>query len=304
MSNTYQRTIKFYYYVPKVYKKTDKNDFEWKYLCEFNVRDWLAEVFKDGQVKSNIELTDCIVNLESIKKIENDFYAFRIYKLRDTNIPSIIKEGEDAVPIDLDPDEYVGEDTTMLYDNSQGILMMQSNRMSIGRARLEKLMTESLDDQNKRVSLKAIARKTDVSGFRGKKLKTIEFSVENLDSLDEAYQKGGLLETIKEYKKYSGYSFSIKISAGRKNEDTLDINNALDAIQELTDNKHLVNKAKVRLKDDEKPRMEEIDLLENILYDTISFSIENRQPLSFNLATMRMVSTYKERLNEIKILLR
>ena len=50
--------------------------------------------------------------------------------------------------------------------------------------------------------------------------------------------------------------------------------------------------------------MEEIDLLENILYDTISFSIENRQPLSFNLATMRMVSTYKERLNEIKILLR
>ncbi|MCR5812295.1 MAG: hypothetical protein K6G34_13110 [Lachnospiraceae bacterium] len=303
MGETYQRTIKFYYYEPKVYKRINDSDYEWKFEEKFDVRNWLSGIKKEGQIKTNIELSDCFVNLERIELLEKEYWAFRIYKLRDSNIPSIIKEGEEATPIDLEPDEYVGEDTTLLFDSSKCILMMQNNRMSIGKSRLEALMTQSLKDENRRVSLKAISRNIDVSGLKGKRLKTIEFSLENLDLLDEAYNKGGILGSIKALNKYGGYSFSIKISASKKREDTLDANNSLDAIMELTNNKQLVNKAKVRFRDDDKPRVEEIDLLDDVLHDTITFSIENRQPLSFDLAVCKMIEAYKKRIIELKKLL-
>ncbi len=302
MSSTYQRNIKFYYYVPKIYIKPNDggNEFEWKFKEKFDVSNWLAELNANEKFKSNIELPDCIVNVENVKLLEDGLYAFRIYKLRDGNIPSIIKEGEEAQPIDLDPDEYVGEDTTLLYDSSNCILMMQYNRMSIGKSRLELLMTRSLGDPNRKVLLQLISRKLDTSRFREKKLKSMEFSLENLDSLDEGYEENGFLGLVQRFKKYSGYSISIKISASRKRDDTLDVNNTLVAIDEITDNKALINKAKIRLRDDDQSRIEEVDLFEDVLHDRISFSIENRTPLSFNYASLQMLKVYKERLSEIK----
>lgn len=302
MSNTYQRNIKFYYYVPKIYKKPNdgENEFKWKFEKKFDVSNWLAELDANEKFKSNIGLLDCIVNIENVKLLDDGLYAFRIYKLRDGSIPSKIKEGEEAQPIDLEPDEYVGEDTTLLYDSTNCILMMQYNRMSIGKSRLEFLMTKSLGDSNRKVLLQLISRQLDTSRFRKKKLRSMEFSLENLDSLDEGYDKNGLLGLVQRFKKYSGYSLSIRISASRKKDDTLDVNNTLDAIEEITDNKDIINRAKIRLRDDDQSRIEEVDLFEDVLHDRISFSIENRTPLSFNSASLQMLKVYKERLSEIK----
>ena len=72
-----------------------------------------------GIEKKEIEFDNVIARLEELEgDNENKIWKLRFMKLRDTNIPSIVKKEEEAKPIALDDDEYIGEDMLMIYDLS------------------------------------------------------------------------------------------------------------------------------------------------------------------------------------------
>ena len=105
---TYRRQIKFCYY--KV-AKIEINENEQSHVVgKFNLAEWLMSMKSKALVQRNVKLSDCVVNLGEYRfDSETEIYAIRAYKLRGANIPSKLKEGEDATPIPLDPDEYIGE---------------------------------------------------------------------------------------------------------------------------------------------------------------------------------------------------
>lgn len=80
-------------------------------------------------------------------------WSFRFMKLREDNIPSIVRENQEAEAIKLDPDEYIGEGLHMLYDNETGIVMLQVNRFSLGLKRLEALFSMIWNEKNERIRL-------------------------------------------------------------------------------------------------------------------------------------------------------
>lgn len=125
--------MKFTYY--KIKLISNENGHE--KVCDYNLTDWLASVSADGHMYRNCELADTKVNFQELyHDMKEEIYVFRAYKLRDYNVPSKIREGESAEPIELDDNEYIGEDMTVLYDWKNSICMIQQNRMSVGISKL------------------------------------------------------------------------------------------------------------------------------------------------------------------------
>lgn len=76
----------------------------------------------ENRIKKKIEFGKLLVRIDEIKYDENnDLWALRLMKLRDDNIPSKVKEDEIAEPINLEADEYIGEDMSILYEKEQGL---------------------------------------------------------------------------------------------------------------------------------------------------------------------------------------
>lgn len=297
--NTYKRLVKFCYYkVAKV--KIDEN--EERILGKFNLIEWLMDMVDQSKMKHNVKLSDTSVNLEEYSKYSNeDIWAIRAYKLRDANVPSKIKDGEDAQPIPLGPDEYIGEDINFLYDRKNSICMFQQNRMSIGISKLCEWINNvcSLEESCKVVFF-PIYDRFGKNRFDKKEIRSIDFSFANLEPDNEGGSLGQIIKAFHRYKMYSGH---VTLSVGRQKGAELEHVATLDLIDELYSNPGIVNSAKVKLKselnEDDKPRIEIVDLFENSVHDYLEFEIELKKPLDFSMAKVRILEKYKERQDQL-----
>lgn len=294
MENTYRRLIRFHYY--RVCLERKQNNGEWKIIQPYNIADWLGGLYKQGLIQYNVELSDCTANIQEIKLDDDKYYTIRFYKLRETNIPSKIKEGHDAKPIDLEEDEYIGEDMNMLYDRSLGICMVQSNRMSLSVSRIAEWMTKDCE-KGYRVCFLPIYDVKKLDAFLNKKIRTIDVTFGNIN---EDVVNSSLGEIINGVRKFHGLTGRITISVGRKKSRELDKTSTLDLIEELQNNRDGITSAKVKMKDDDKSRTEIVDLFDDALHDYIPFDIEVKKNLDFDAERIAMLNTYKERIIDIK----
>lgn len=294
MENTYKRLIRFHYY--RVCLEREQNKGKWKIIRPYNIADWLGELDKQGLIQYNVELSDCTANIQKIELDEDRYYTIRFYRLRDTNIPSKIKEGHDAMPIDLEEDEYIGEDMNMLYDRSLGVCMIQRNRMSLSVSRIAEWMTKSCEE-GYRVRFLPIYDVKNFGAFVNKKIRTIDFTFGNINEDVEIRSLGEIINGVK---KLHGLTGHITISVGRNKSKELDNANSLDLIEELQNNRDVITSAKVKMKDDDKSRTEIVDLFDDMLHDYIPFDIEIKKNLDFNAERVAMLNKYKERVIDIK----
>ncbi len=297
---TYRRIIKFCYY--KVAKLEFDDNGNERLVGKFNLIEWLMNMEEASKVKHNVELSDCVVNLEQYHRIsDTDIYAIRAFKLRDANIPSKIKDGETAMPIPLDEDEYIGEDVTFLYDRERSICMMQQNRMSIGVTRLAEWINKMCDVPNGKIAFIPISDQFNPRKIGNKTIKTIEFSFANHEMLGT---EGSLGQIISGFNKYNGLTGKIVISVGRDKNAELTKGTSIELIEDLQANPGIVSGAKVKMKssisDGDKPRIELVDLFENSIHDFIPIEIEIRKPLDFVCARAKMYEKYVERIQSLE----
>lgn len=298
--STYKRCVKFYYYkVAKV--KIEENAEE--VLGKFNLIEWLMDMEDQAKVKHNIKLSDTSVNLEEYSRYSNEnIWAIRAYKLRDANVPSKIKDGEDAQPIPLESDEYIGEDINFLYDRENSICMFQQNRMSIGVSKLCEWINKICSmEESCRVVFLPIYDRLNKKRFEKKEIRSVDFSFANLEPDNES---GSLGQIIKAFHKYNMYTGHVTLSVGRQKGAELEHASAMDLIDDLHANPGIVNSAKVKLKsisvsEDDKPRIEVVDLFENSIHDDLEFEIELKKPLDFSVAKAKMYEKYMERRDQL-----
>ena len=216
-------------------------------------------------------------------------YVFRVYKLRDYNVPSKIREGQSAEPIDLEDDESLGEDMTVLYDWKNSICMIQQNRMSVGVSRLaEWINKENGYDVSKKVVFYPISDHFTKNKLRNKYIRTIEFSFSNMESVNE---DGPLSSIINSIGRYDGVSAKITISVGRARDAQLNPQNSYDLIEDIQKNSGCIGSARAKLKsmsDDDKARIEMVDIFETTSHDYIDFDIIEKKPLDFLQARRKM----------------
>ena len=298
---TYKRQIKFCYYKVCMFTKANgveqKEDFDLA-TC------WLASIVEKELLHKTVELSDTKVNFDKIHKYDDNVYVFRVFKLRDSNIPSAVKDGEEAKPLPLEEDEYIGEDMTVLYDWENSICMVQQNRMSVGIARLTEWINKDCgysEDEDREVAFVPIAAPFTRDKLKQKYIRAVEFSFANMELCEG---NGSLSSIINCIGKYKGLRAKIEISVGRGNVKDAQLNPSasLELIEDIQNNPGSIGTARAKLKsmsDDDKARTELVDIFETSLHDYIEFKIEVRKPLKFELARAEMYDTYRKRREEI-----
>lgn len=283
-----ERNVKFQYF-GLVRQRKEKN--RWKGNGKLDVAAWMDKIDTKKLLNSIIDLGDVKADIDTAQWFEDsDVWVFRFMKLREDNIPSIVKEKQEAKTIKLDDDEYIGEALHMLYDNSTGIAMVQVNRFSLGLKRLEEFLTKVWDVDKERIKLKPIVDRRVFESNSRRKYKNIEIDFANISpTLDEGKKSLGTIMNC--YRKLYGVAGSVRISLGRTKGDTLNIEGVNEIIEDaLTD--EAVHGLKLHIKDDDDRPVEIIDLFDNLCKDIITFNLKEKTALSYSDAASKMISFY------------
>lgn len=297
---TYKRKIKFQYF-QVLCKKYDVTKKKWNDLEVFDLVNWIQKIDSEKLLRKKIEMNGYDCRIDEIKfDIPSKLWAIRVMKLRDTNIPSKVKENEEAEIIPLDDDEYLGEDVSILYDKKSGILMMQSNRSSLNRNRLQELIEFVNGDNLTNIYIRPIIELYNQDRLKNNKYKSIDIAFANLSTWNnKATGKEALASIINPMKNLGGIVGHVTISLGRTKTDTLNKTEINTLIDQIRDNDKYINSAKLKIREDDDSDTDIIDLFDNLYHDFIEFSLEKRQILDFEKVITAMINKYQKRKTEL-----
>ena len=290
-----ERNVKFQYF-GMVRQQKEKN--RWKGKGRLNIESWMDKLENKELLNATIDLGDTKASVDKVEWDEtHNVWIFRFMKLREDNIPSIVRENQEAEAIPLGEDEYIGEGLHMLYDNNTGIAMVQMNRFSLGLKRLEEFMTQIWEIENERIKLKPILDYMNFDRDTRRKYKAIEVDFANIGQV-ELDDRSSLGTIMAYFRKFYGVTGSIKISLGRTKADTLNIDEVNRVIGEAIDD-NIVSGMKLHIKDDDQRPVEVIDLFDNICKDIVTFNLVAKTALGFEYAKTSMIRSYEAKKNHI-----
>lgn len=295
----YLRTIKFNYFQ---IKKIIGNDGTPKI---FDFAEFLADLYsKEILMKTQeIEHSGLKYRIENILfNEENNLWYVRLMKMRDTNIPSKLKENIEAEPFHLEDDEYIGEDISFVYERESGIIMYQINRFSISPTKFQEILYSLNNNENEKFVLMPISFIFDQKAFRKDYYKKIDISFANLNCLD-IDEKTPLGKIMRSFNKVGGFSAHVTIGLGHSKAETLNRDATQSIIDEARDNTLNIRGAKVTVKDDDDAKPEIIDLFDNVSCDYITFTLKSRETLDYDVLFRSMIDCFIKKKKELYELL-
>lgn len=227
---------------------------------------------------------------------ELNFFFLHFDRLRDTNIPSKAKADDFVVPLELDDDEYIGEEVSALYDNQNHVLMLQRNRYSLGPEGIEEYLNLLWDDPNETIYLRPITPPDTFALVRGaSEFRKINIRLADIPEARQATLLSRLKSPIKgivnSYREYKGKNAQVLITVGN-GKGTLDPETVSDTLDDLHDQQELFSKAEIAKKDDDDSKVELIDLFSHKAHDITSFRMEHRESLNHYAIAKEMYKIY------------
>lgn len=212
---------------------------------------------------------------------EKNYWFFNFTRLRDTNIPSKAYTNRESEAIVLASDEFISEECNAMYDCALEVLMLQRNIHSLSVSGLEKYLNSIVDNPSIWVTLTPIPSKdifAKIDNAQYYRKLTIKFS--DIKNKHIRTRNHSSLERIFDFCRiHDGIAGEITISIGRAKNDTLNIEETNNTLQEIIDNRDIISKALMSVKiDDDKVNV--IDLFEDVTHDYIEAVLEKRTSLA------------------------
>lgn len=296
----YTRTVKFSYYTVCIVDDLHGSDPK-----RFDFEAWIKKAVAEKIEKKEIEFDNVTARLEELEgDKDNKIWKIRFIKLRDTNIPSIVKKEEDAKPIELEDDEYIGEDLLMIYDKENQVAMIQCNRFAMSKGKLEKYLNKVWGNDEERIVLLHISKKVADSELKKKNFRSLVVRFANIHAIEETHRP--FSKIVNSYYDIGGKAGTITFSLGRGRQSKMGLNQEQIPIMldDIYSNLDVVADAVLKVKDDDdNSSIDVVDLFDNSMNDYIDFKLEKRVALEFTYATNLMVKKYLERKSEINQLL-
>lgn len=290
----YKRTIRFQYY--RILCKRKGENRKWGEYEPFNLVSWIISMDSSNKVQKTIEFNKTLARIDCFSHDEDsDFWGIRFMKLRDTNIPTKVKENKVAEAIELEEDEYIGEDVTLLYEKKSSIAMIQSNRFSLGISRLEEFFTYTNNEENVKVYIEPIVMSNQIGRLKQCNFKSIDISFANLGAWTNTSDNQSLASIISTVKRTGGLAGRISIGLGHTKKDTLDRVESQSIINEIFSNKRFIRSAKAKVREDDDTDVEIIDLFEEVYHDFLDFTLRSKAALEYRDAMLSMIYALKRR---------
>lgn len=291
------KTIKFYYF--EVHKIDQNNNDQL-----FNLLQWANCLPKGNNNDDRVLgfLGDDRVRCDrtySEPHNNKNFDWFHFTKLRDKNIPAkATLEDTDLTDIHLDENEYIAEDMTILFDETNYIAMIQNNIYSLSVGAITKYLNyfwnKGKDEAHyETIELRPIFEKDAFkSAKKGKNFKSIEFTMAN--SVNHNLLSGAIQSVFDSLKIAKGQKIKIKISAGRKSKSVLDSKEIISEInqieQETINQGTSFEKATVKWQIDKKYKA--IELINGRMCSSLSFDVPLKHSLHRDAVETKMKEEY------------
>lgn len=239
--------------------------------------------------------------LEFFQFNANPGYIWDLYfaRLRDFNIPSLARQNAPSESIDLDDDEYIGENVSAIYDEEYNIIMIQRNRYSLGPAAIEEYINHFHDNPDEEINFRPIKLPDPKEKVRSAAFhRRLRVKFADLDKKSIEGRSASLSKWLSLFKEYESVNGEVILSVSRKRDDSLG-GNLRDFLEELHQNRDIVTKAEMSIKKSELSEIEVVDLFEDHVHDIAQFTVPPRATLNHEAVVYEMINLYTKRRSEI-----
>lgn len=282
------RKVKFEYYQVVFRKRNDSPNVRDRL---FDLTDWMNKASRKSLEGRTFDYRSEQARLErAYWDDELGFFFLHFVRLRATNIPSKAKIDSEVEPFELEDDEYLGEEVSALYDDTNHILMLQRNKYSLGPEGIEEYINLLWGNDDDIISLRIIcppnafeiARRA--SEYRRINLRFADLKDKDLNTVLPRL-RSPIKKVISGFSEYEGINAQVTITMGNVKGQSLSPQLVEDTILDIEENRHLFSKAEIAKKDDDDTRVEFVDLFDHKAHDFATFRMEKRETLShFSIA--------------------
>ena len=185
-------------------------------------------------------------------------------RLRQAQLPGIANDDGEYEIMELEDDEYIGEEVSVLYDEQLSILVIQRNRNSLSPSGIEEFFNLMAPGEN--IRLEPILPREEAMELRkGDYIRSFNLSIADIREMQLTDENNSsireIIASIRE--KYNAISVSIKISLGQRGrkDDSLTLNEVAATIDECS-GRNGVTKMVLAKKEAEDARVEVYDLID------------------------------------------
>lgn len=232
-----------------------------------------------------------------------NLWYIKFSRLRDTNIPSIVKVGGESEPIELEDDEYIGENALMIYDTTfeqsgHSIISLQRNLHSLGPSGIEKYLN-NLWAQEDGIVLKLepiIEQDVRARLARRQVYKKINVRLCNVAAMivDEN-SNTSIKKIINGLSGFNGLNAQVSISVGRSKQAYLSTTEVNEALEMLEQNRGVITGAEITY-ENEDSKTEVVDLFDNKIVCSVSVELIKRQEIPFVEIMSAGANVYREQM--------
>lgn len=203
--------------------------------------------------------------------------------------------------MELNEDEYIGEEVSALYDQKYNIIMLQRNRNSLSPSGIEKYFSGVLNNGDT-IELVAIPAPDELKIIKQNQIfrkLSIGFSPTIIDDEILNNVNKPLIQIIKGSRDLGALKVSIVLSLGNsKKKKTLKQEEIIEL--ENLQNYDGFNKIQVSRREDEDTQVETIDLLSGKLNDVITMEVSKINPIKYERLIIEMQNLYNAKNELIK----
>lgn len=272
----------------------------------FDIELLIKIISEQHLVRKAIEIYEgCKIRIEKFDfNDKNALWTMRILRLREDNLSFIVKPDEEAKPIELGEEEYLGEDMTMLFDITNNIAMIQRNRYALGFTNLQKTIQKIMCIDGLKIDIRPITKIVDARTIQRDYFKSIEVRFANLKNSDINSVGGSLEMIMKTYKELDGGGGSFIVNLGRTRRNSLAKEPVKQLLCDILANQELFNAAILRAKDAEDNDIDVINLFDNVYSVFISYNLAERTSLNYEYCIKKMTEKFLEDIQSILVLLK
>lgn len=213
-------------------------------------------------------------------RFHNDVNAWEIQllRLRETSLPGLADEDGGFEIIQLEDGKYVGESTSLLYDSSNCVLVMQRNVNGLPPSGIEEYLNKCTNN-TQHVTLRPIVPGNVIEKITREKIyRKLVIGIDAGD-IDTITGPASLNTILRNFLNYQGVSYKFEVTMGNVKKDrTIAPGLVVDTINELYGNID-ANALKVDYRDTYDSQLEKVDLLNDRRRDFVEVNVSRDNPL-------------------------